>query len=45
MKHLYLEGLSKAFLVKFEAAEDIINSISTGKGQYPEYLQTIYNYV
>ena len=32
IEHLHLEGLSKAFPVKFEAAEDIINSISAGRG-------------
>ena len=45
IKHLHLQGLSKAFLVKFEAAEDIINRISAGRGQYPDYLQTLYNYI
>ena len=44
IKHLYLR-LSKAFLVDFEAAEDIINSISAGRGQYSDYLQTIYNFI
>ena len=44
IKHLYL-GLSKAFLVDFAAAEDIINSISAGRGQYPDNLQTICNYM
>ena len=41
----HLQGLSKAFLVKFEAAEDIVNRISAGRGQYPDYLQTLYNYI
>ena len=45
IKHLYLEELSKAFLVNFEATEDIVNSISAGRGQYPDHLQTIYNYI
>ena len=45
IKHLQLEGLSKAFLTKFEATEDIINSISAGRGKYPDYLQTIYSYI
>ena len=44
IKHFYLEGLFKA-LVKFEAAEDIVNSISAGRGQYPDCLQTTYNYI
>ena len=45
IKHIHFEGHSRAFLVKFEAAEDIINSISTDRGQYHDYLQTTYNYV
>ena len=45
VKHLYLKGLLKAFLVKFETAADIINSISAGRGQYLDYLQTRYNYI
>ena len=45
IKHLHLEGHSKASLVKFEGAEDIINSISADRGQYPDYLQSIYNYI
>ena len=43
IKLLRLEGLSKAFLVKFDAAENIINCISAGRGQYTDSLQTIYN--
>ena len=31
IKHLRLEGLSKAFLVKFDAAENIINCISAAE--------------
>ena len=45
MKSLHLEGLSKAFIVEFEAVEDNINSISAGRGQYSDYLQTIYKYI
>ena len=43
IKHLRLEGLSKAFLVKFNAPENIINSIPAGRGQYTDSLQTIYS--
>ena len=42
MKSLHLEGLSK---VEFEVVEDNINSISAGRGQYSDYLQTIYKYI
>ena len=42
MKSLHLEGLSK---VEFEAVEDNINSISAGRGQYSDYLQTIYKHI
>ena len=45
MKHLHLAGLSKSSLGTFEAAEDIINRISAGRGQYPDYIQTTYNYI
>ena len=45
IKYLHLEGLSKAPLVKFEAVDNIINIISAGRGQCPEYLHTIYNYI
>ena len=38
-------GLSKAFLVKFEAVKDIIHRISAERGYYPDDLQTIYNYI
>ena len=38
----HLERLSKDFLVKFEAAKKIINSISAGTGQQLPYLQAIY---
>ena len=42
MKSLHLEGLSK---VEFEVVEDNINSISAGRGQYSDYLQTIYKHI
>ena len=42
MKSLHLEGLSK---VEFEIVEDNINSISAGRGQYSDYLQTIYKHI
>ena len=45
IKHLHLKGLSKDFLLKFEAVEDIIYNISAGWRQYPDYLQTVYNYM
>ena len=45
MKSLHLEGLSKAFIVEFKAVEDNINSISAGRGQHSDYLQTIYKYI
>ena len=38
MKSLHLE-------VEFEAVEDNINSITAGRGQYSDYLQTIYKYI
>ena len=45
IKHLHLEGLSKAYLLKFENAEDSINSISAARGQYPDHSQNMYNYL
>ena len=30
--------------VEFEAAEDVINSISAGRGQFPDYLKSIQLY-
>ena len=38
--HLQKKGLSRTEEFDFEAVEDIINSISAGKGQYPVYLQS-----
>ena len=35
------KGLSKACLIKFQAAEDIINSSFSGREQCPGYLQAI----
>ena len=34
------KGLSRTEEIDFEAVEDVINSISAGKGQYPLYLQS-----
>ena len=46
-KHLHLEVLSKAFIVKFEVEEDIISTafLLAKDNKYPDYLETIYNYI
>ena len=39
IKHLHLKGISYFPLVKFEAAENIINSISASRVLFPDYVQ------